>query len=97
MSKKQVIDDATLQRVAEVCRLRLSEGERERFKKDLNEILAYFSQIGEIEAKGRELYYIQDLESVARKDESRECGEAEGIRKAFAKSKGGAMLAPKSL
>ena len=96
-NSKQAIDEATLQRVTEVCRLKLSEAEKESFKKDLNEILGYFSQISEIQEKGRELYYVKDAPATQREDAPVECKEAEGIRSQFTRSKNGVLLAPKSL
>lgn len=86
-----------MQRVAQVCRLRLGSEEREALRKDLNSILEYFSQISEIEEKGRELYYVLELESKPRKDEELPCDEAPAIRSQFARSKEGKMLAPKGL
>ena len=98
--KKQatIIDDATLSRIAEISRLKLSEGERPGLRRDLNGILEYFSLINEIEAKGKELYYVRDFKTAPRKDEPAECGEAPAIRSQFVKKKAaGEMLAPKSL
>lgn len=97
MKEKQAIDGETLERVARVCRLKLSEAEKEAFRRDLNEILGYFSQISEIEERGRELYYVKEGEAKQREDEARECEEAEAIRSQFAKRKDGLMLAPKGL
>ncbi len=94
---KQSIDDATLQRVSQVARIKLSESEKEDFRKDLNEILGYFSQISEIQEQGRELYYVKEGSAVQRKDEPVECKETEAIRSQFTKSKNGLMLAPKTL
>jgi len=94
---KTELDDATLQRVAQVCRLKLGEKEKAELRVDLNSILSYFSQINEIEEKGRELYYVVDSSSVPRQDVARPSNEAEAIRKGFAKCKDGMMMAPKSL
>ncbi len=96
--ENQVIDDATLSRIAEISRLKLGEAEREALRNDLNEILGYFSLIREIEEKGEELYYVKPVESKPRKDEPLACDEAPAIRSQFARRKeSGEMLAPKSL
>lgn len=96
-NNKQSMDDATLERISQVARIKLSEAEKESFRKDINEILGYFSQIGEIQQKGEELYYIKDAEAVQRKDEPVESKQAEEIRTQFTKGKNGLMMAPKSL
>ena len=96
--QKQVIDDATLTRISEISRMKLSEGERGELRRDLNGILGYFSLINEIEAAGEELYYIKAVESRPRPDKPIACEEAGAIRTQFAKKKeSGEMLAPKSL
>lgn len=96
-NNKQSIDDATLERVSQVARIKLTESEKQEFRSDLNGILGYFSQIGEIQEKGRELYYVKDGNAVQRKDEPVESKEAEGMRSQFTKGKNGLMLAPKTL
>ncbi|OIO26348.1 hypothetical protein AUJ14_02000 [Candidatus Micrarchaeota archaeon CG1_02_55_22] len=93
----EVIDEQTLERVAQIARLKLSPEESIALKKDLNSLLDYFSKINEIEAKGEELYYINSPKSVRRKDEPVPCKAAPALRKEFAKQKDGYLLAPKNL
>ncbi|MCX6767292.1 MAG: Asp-tRNA(Asn)/Glu-tRNA(Gln) amidotransferase subunit GatC [Candidatus Micrarchaeota archaeon] len=97
-SKAALIDAPMLRKTAEISRLRLDEKEAKEFQADFAEILDYFSRIAEIEARGKELYYVRDANTVLRKDapEQRE-GEAEGVRSQFAKKDEGYMIAPRSL
>ncbi len=90
------IDDAVLEKIALISRLKLEGEEKERLKKDLNEILSYVKQIGEIESKGKELYYVRDSPT-KRKDAFVSSGEDEGIRKSFARKAEDNMAVPKNL
>lgn len=90
------IDDATLKRIAEIARLKLSPEEAASLKKEANELLGYFSKINEIEAKGTELYYINSPKPSRRKDAPRPSDKAGAMRKQFAKEGDGYLLAPKN-
>ena len=92
-----VITDAELARLAETSRLKLSPSEAEAFRKDLNELLEYFSKINEVESRGEELYYVKEMTAVPRKDEPAESREAAALRSKFTREKDGFMMAPKSL
>lgn len=93
------IDAATIRKLGEISRLRLTEDEVKEFEAEFAEILSSFSKISEIEAKGRELYYVRGASTVVRKDKPEQrAGEAEGVRSQFAKrDEEGRMVAPKSL
>jgi len=93
----EVIDEQTLERVAQIARLKLSPEESVSLKRDLNSLLDYFSKINEIESKGEELYYINSPKPSRRKDEPSPCTSAPALRKEFAKQKDGYLLAPKNL
>ncbi|MBI5636121.1 hypothetical protein HY993_04130 [Candidatus Micrarchaeota archaeon] len=90
------IDDAVLNKIALISRLKLEGEEKERLKKDLNEILSYVAQISEIQSKGKELYYVRDSPT-RRKDARVESGEGEGIRKSFTRKAEEHMAVPKNL
>ncbi|MBI3588474.1 hypothetical protein HY995_05420 [Candidatus Micrarchaeota archaeon] len=96
MQTKEEVDSATLLRMAEIARLKLSERELEQLRRDANEILSYFRMIDELEARGEELYYIKPVAFEPRKDIPAACTEAGAIRGQFAKKKDGVMLSPKS-
>ena len=92
------VSEETLKKVAEISRLKLSPEELSSFKKELEQILSYFSKIksvGESEAR----HYGRDLKNSLRKDEVRECGkeEVERIVSNFGKREGRFLSAPKSL
>lgn len=91
-----VIDDAVLNKIATISRLTLVGEEKERLKKDLNEILSYVKQISEIESKGKELYYVRD-NPTKRKDAKVESDEDKGIRQSFTRKTEEYMAVPKNL
>jgi len=92
------MDAATLKKIAEICRLKLDAKESEEFLSEFGEILSNFSRIAEIEARGRELYYVRKTSTVPRKDvPEKRAGEAEGIKGQFASSEDDYMMSPRSL
>lgn len=93
-----MIDEQTLDRIAEISRLKLSAQEKSELQKDLSSILQSFSKIREIEARGKELYYVRKVVNALRKDKARKKEEeAKGIRSQFNKREEEYMIAPKSL
>lgn len=46
------VDEATLKRIADVARIRLSEGEAKELLKQMNEIIGSFSKISGVDTKG---------------------------------------------
>lgn len=92
------MDAATLKKIAEICRLKLDEKETKEFISEFEEILQNFSRITEIEARGRELYYVRKNSTVPRKDApEKRAGEADGIKSQFARSEDDYMMSPRSL
>lgn len=92
------LDEATIERIAEIARLTLTPEERERFRKDANEILESFAKINEIEAKGSELYYLRSGDNPLRDDAAVPSGDDVGIRSQFGgRTPEGLMKAPKNL
>ncbi len=59
-------------RVARLCRLRLSADERRRFTAQLNEILGYVEKLKELDVSGIEpTLHVVPLQNVFRPDETR--------------------------
>lgn len=48
------VDHATVQRIAKLARLALSEAQTERLKPELNNILGWIEQLGEVDTAGVE-------------------------------------------
>lgn len=69
-----MIDQKTIERVAKLSRLSLTEEEKEKFSKDINEILESFSVIKKVDTDGVEPSF-QPLEvmNVFREDEPQDC------------------------
>lgn len=97
--QKPIVDDAVLDRISEIARLKLTEAEREAFKKDCNEILGYFSQISTLsKGGGQERFYMRQEPAKFRSDEVEPSDASSGIRSQFAHAtKDGLMKAPKNL
>lgn len=51
------MDDKEFSRLLKVCRIRLSEAERTGIKKDVDEVLACFNSLDEVDTKGVEEAY----------------------------------------
>ncbi len=93
-----IINASTLKRIAEISRLKLDEKEAKELQADLEDILSYFSRIAEIEAGGRELYYVRKIDAVHRKDApEKRAGEAGRVRDQFVRKEDDYMIAPRSL
>ena len=92
------IDKQAMKRISETSRIKLSEKEEETLTKDLNNILAFFSEIKKLDLNENEEYYIGRSRSNQRKDkaENREKESVE-IIKAFNSKEERYLLAPKSL
>ncbi len=94
----QSIDDATIARIAEIARLKLSSEEQQRFRKDANEILDFFAKINDLEERGSELYYLREADNPLREDSARASDASSSIRSQFSQpGSNGLMKAPKNL
>lgn len=66
-----MISGKDLEHVAWLCRLELSEEEKEKYTLQFNSILDYFSQIDEVNTDGVEpTYHVLQLSNVFREDEA---------------------------
>lgn len=88
-----------LERVAEIARLKLSDEERESLRKDIEGMLAYFSEINAIKGleKVREMNYVNEGKNKLRDDGAKACAESGGIFALFTRKEGKYLVAPKSL
>ncbi len=93
-----LFDDETLKKVAETCRLKLSEEESASLKKDLQAILEQFKEIRDVGGEEK-LYYVNEAANELREDEVKP-NDKEGVEeifKLFSKKEGRFMAAPKNL
>jgi len=64
------IDKETVDKIAHLARLELTEAEKERSIEELSEILTFMAKLNELDTKGVEpLIYMSDAVNVLRKDE----------------------------
>jgi aspartyl-tRNA(Asn)/glutamyl-tRNA(Gln) amidotransferase subunit C len=88
--KKKKITLSDVEHVARLARLELSEGEKKKFARQLNDILVYMEKLGELNTGGVEpLTHVLPLKNVFRKDETRPgLGRAEVLNNAPEKRDG---------
>tara|TARA_Y100000310_G_C20527720_1_gene736896 strand:+ start:515 stop:799 length:285 start_codon:yes stop_codon:yes gene_type:complete len=68
------IDEALIDEVADVARLKLSKEEKKRYVKDLKEVLEAFSTLKEVDTKNTESSFQPvELKNHTREDEVKEC------------------------
>ena len=96
-----VIKEGLLDRICTLAKLELEEGERQRAGEELERIIAYVNQIGELDTEGTEpLYQVtleEDLEgNVLREDEVREGLTLEEALQNAPKREGDFFVVPKT-
>jgi len=65
-----MLSNEEIKKIAELARMNLTEGEVEKYKKDISEILDYMKNLSEVDTSNIEpLYNITGLFNVFRKDE----------------------------
>ncbi|MBI4382411.1 MAG: Asp-tRNA(Asn)/Glu-tRNA(Gln) amidotransferase subunit GatC [Nitrospinae bacterium] len=61
-----------IQHIAALARLNLNESEREKFARQLDQIVAYIDQLNELDTSGVEpMFHVLPLHNVFREDEER--------------------------
>ena len=65
-----MIDKKTVEHIAKLARIKLTEKEEEKFSNDLSSILNYIDKLNKVDTKNiKPIHQITGLESVVRKDE----------------------------
>jgi len=65
-----------VEHIAGLARLALTEGEKEKFQRQLSSILEYVEKLGQVDtARVEPLYHSVAMENVLRPDEVKECGQ----------------------
>ena len=70
--KKSLISTEIVEKVAKIARLNLTTDEKERFRKDLNDILAAFKILDEAKADEKPSFQPYDIKDVLRDDKEDE-------------------------
>jgi aspartyl/glutamyl-tRNA(Asn/Gln) amidotransferase C subunit len=91
-----IINKRTLEHIAELARLELSERETEKFLKDLQDILEHFNDLKEVNTEGVEpMAGGTSLKNIWREDEERiNTNLGSGVH-AFPETEGGYLKVPK--
>lgn len=74
------VDADTVHRIAHLARIRVEDHEIEKLRGELNTILAWVEQLGEVDVEGVEpMTSVTPMKMKMRRDEVTEGGNAEGI------------------
>jgi aspartyl-tRNA(Asn)/glutamyl-tRNA(Gln) amidotransferase subunit C len=77
------IDNATIDKLANLARLEFNDSEKEAIKKDLSKILSYVEKLNEIDTTGVEpLIHISDEVNVLRNDVAETISQQEALKNA---------------
>jgi len=91
-----IINKRTLEHIAELARLELSERETEKFLKDLQDILEHFNDLKEVNTEGVEpMTGGTSLKNIWREDEERTNTNLGAGVHAFPETEGGYLKVPK--
>jgi aspartyl-tRNA(Asn)/glutamyl-tRNA(Gln) amidotransferase subunit C len=71
-AKKQIISLETVEKVAKIARLNLTEDEKTKFQKDLNEILSAFKILDEAKTEEKPSFQPYEIKDVLRDDREEE-------------------------
>jgi len=92
------ITDAELEHLKLLARLEISTAEAEKVRKDLSEVLAYFSKLQEIDTSNVEpLAHVVELRSVLREDAVRPSLPPEAVRRLAVEKEAGFFVVPRIL
>jgi len=90
------VDADTVRRIAHLARIRVEEGEVETLRGELNAILAWVEQLGQVEVEGVEpMTSVTPMKMKMRADEVTEGGNAEAIVANAPMSQDNFFLVPK--
>ncbi|MBS7247573.1 MAG: Asp-tRNA(Asn)/Glu-tRNA(Gln) amidotransferase subunit GatC [Candidatus Jordarchaeales archaeon] len=93
-----MITKEVVEHVAWLARIKLSEEEKEKFARQLSEILEYFNVISKVDTSSVEpTFHVLELHNVFRDDEERESLPQEVALKSARESEDGFVKAPKIL
>ncbi|MFX0101498.1 MAG: Asp-tRNA(Asn)/Glu-tRNA(Gln) amidotransferase subunit GatC [Candidatus Hodarchaeota archaeon] len=84
------INEETVQHLADLARIKLSDVEKKEFTKQLSNILDFFSQISELDTENvKPTYHVLELNNVFREDKVRESlSQDQALKNAPEKDKG---------
>lgn len=90
------LDKATTQKVARLARIRLEEGEDEKYTKELNGILQWIDMLGEVDTDGVEpLANVANIELKLREDKVSDGGIQKDVLANAPESLQGYFVVPK--
>ena len=90
------VDADTVRRIAHLARIRVEDGEIEKLRGELNTILAWVEQLGEVDVEGvQPMTSVTPMKMKMRRDEVTEGGNAERIVANASMSEDNFFLVPK--
>jgi len=92
------VDKELIAHVAEVARLKLSESEKEKFVKELKEILGAFSKIDEVDTSGIGISLQPvELKNILREDKEEKCLSRDEVLSLTMHKKDGYFKGPRAI
>ncbi|MCC6948283.1 MAG: Asp-tRNA(Asn)/Glu-tRNA(Gln) amidotransferase subunit GatC [Bradyrhizobiaceae bacterium] len=90
------VDDATVRRIAHLARIAVTDGEIEHLRGELNTILGWVEQLGEVNVEGVEpMTSVTPMRLKMRKDEVTDGGDAARVLANAPNADNGFFLVPK--
>ena len=95
MKENKKITSADVEHIARLARLGLTKGDKDKFRRQLDEILNYMEKLDELEMEGVEpLTHVLPLTNVLRRDEARPGLERESVLRNAPERKEGYFKVP---
>jgi aspartyl-tRNA(Asn)/glutamyl-tRNA(Gln) amidotransferase subunit C len=92
----KIISKKEVEHIAELCRIKLSEDEKELFTKQFNDILSFFKQLDEVETDDiNPTFHVLNISNVFRDDEVKPSLTKEKIFKNIPKKEKDFIKAPR--
>lgn len=93
-----IITDETIAYVAALAKLGLEDGEKEKAKQDLQQIIGYMEVLNGLDTEGAEpMTHVFPLCNVFRDDEVRNGGDRDGVLANAPQQKDGCFMVPKTV
>ncbi len=95
---KEIIDDNTIEYIAILAKLELSEHEKEQAKSDMSRMLNYIDKLGELDTEGVEaMSHVFSNQNVFREDEVMNENDRENILRNAPSVKDGMFKVPRTV
>ena len=98
MTREKLIGKQEVEHIADLCRIKLSEEEKELFTRQFNDILSFFKQLDEVDVDTENIkptFHVLNISNVFREDKVTESLSKEKIFKNIPKKEKDFIKAPR--